>query len=1020
MAVVKKIAGLIAIAVLSYYAPGWGTSLAGSILGAGASAAATSFLGAVIGAVIIAAGSFAIQAILGASQRAPKMEAGKVNVRISDPPRWLTAGRARQGGGALFGDFDSQGRFWYIIVHSDEILHTSLPLQYYLDDEAVTLDGSNYVQQAEFRLKTNKDKDPAETDGEGRGYIRIWTRTYSETNPVPGRVAEFDAAMGSLWTLDHKLVGTTYSVVCMDALPVEHRYKIYRWRGPFGLGEPSVSIAGDWANIYDPRDEAQVLGDRTTYKPSRNAALIWAWFRTHPFGRNKPESAIDWVKIAEQADICDQTVTGIEGDQPRYEAGVSIVDSKRRADAEREIMLACDAQIFFGETGLSYVLVGHWQAPTLSFSRNRDIMGMATQEAQDGESETQGVIVKYMEPEANFTIQPSAAWINPLYYDPLTTPKFLTVEIQACQNHNQAMRLAKAIGMRSQPRHKIGPTVNLRGLRARQERIVTINYDNTFAGDYEIATPVELDSAGIFTGFGAVPVSPTRWTLLPGEEQPKPVVDGSEGTVSFPAITGENVYFSDGTIKIDFPALPRDDATYVAEYILTSEITGGENDTWQPMSININTAVSVPLPDGNYTVRYRYVVTSGRGPAWEYATLSVESELPSTVTMAVQGGVNQAVLTWKNPVDLRFFSSDIWRGTSAVFGSATKIVDNFPGGLGEVQSYTDTPLSAGQYYYWIVANDGAALEADPFGPVSADVGAFDFTGGVLPSGATFARSSAGQRTNVAGSLVSEAADVARFDYHPTTHALLGLLYEPSTDNEVVNSGTGGAALGVIGSGGALPTGWTMPEGGAGLTREIVGFSTVNGVDIIDIRFYGTASATTVLTLRPDNAGAAASIGQTWTNSAFLALIAGSLANVANLQMRAGSEGGGTLLSGLTATLARYTNTRTLTATSARHVIRYNWSAAGAPIDFTLRIGLPQRELGGKVTSPIKTSGAVATRAADALTLNWGARGVADGAITMRVTFDDGSKQDVAGTVASGTTILTTSLNRSAIRRVSKI
>lgn len=721
MGFVKKLVALVAIAALIYFAPGLGAWAAGGFTTAGAAAASGTFVASLIGTVIVAAGTYIVMTALGmTSARAPSMESGKTNVRISAPPRWLNAGRARSGGGAMFGEFDAQGRFWYIIVHSDEILQTALPFQYFLDDEPVTLDGSGYVREAEFRLKINKDKDPAETDGEGRGYIRIWTSSYSETDPVPPRIAALDAAFPTLWTSDHKLVGTTFSVICMDALELEHRYKIYRWRGPFGLGEPAVSIAGDWANVYDPRDETQTLGVRTTYKPTRNAALIWAWFRTHPFGRGKPESSINWEAIAAQADICDETVTGIEGDQPRYEAGVAIVDSKRRVDAEKEILLACDGQIVFDEDGKSWMRVGHWYDPTLSFSRARDIMAMSSVEAQDGESETQGVIVNYMEPDANFTVQPSAAWINPLYYDPLTTPKFLTVDIQACQNHNQAMRLAKGIGMRSQPRHKLGPTVNLRGLQARQERIVQIRYDNVFDGNYEIATPVELDGAGIFTGFGAVPISPSRWTLLPGEEQPKPVVDGSGGAISFPAITGESVYFSDGTIKIDFPAPPRDDATYVAEFILTSDITGDENDPWRPMSVNVNTAISGAVSDGDYTVRYRYVVTSGRGPAWEYQTISTSTVLPPATNLTVAGGVGQATPTWKNPNDLRFFSSDIWRGTTNVFGSATKIVDSFGGGVGQVQSITDT-VAAGSYFYWVVATDGASLDAAPTGPVSVTV-----------------------------------------------------------------------------------------------------------------------------------------------------------------------------------------------------------------------------------------------------------------------------------------------------------
>lgn len=721
MGFIKKIVGLVAVAALIYFSGGWGATLAGALTGTSAAVASGTFLASLIGTVIVAAGTYLLSATLMGGQRAPAMEAGKVNVKISDPPRWLNCGRARQGGGVLFAEFDSLGNWWFLVVHSDEILQTGLDYHHMLDDVVVALDGSNYVLNKEFRLKTNKDKDPAETDGEGKGYVRIWTTTYSETDPTPPRIAELDAAFPSLWTADHRLAGTTFSVVCMDALDVEHRYKIYRWRGPIGLGEPSVSVVGDWANVYDPRDETQTLGNRSTYKPTRNAALVWAWFRTHPFGRNKPESSVNWTKIGEQADICDQIVTGIEGDQKRYEAGVSIVDSKRRVDAERETLLAMDGQIVFDGDGKSWVRAGHWYAPTLSFSRNRDIMAMSSVEAQDGESETQGVIVNYMEPDANFTVQPSAAWINPLYYDPLTTPKFLTVEIQACQNHNQAMRLAKGIGMRSQPRHKIGPTVNLRGLQARHERIVTINYDNTFAGDYEIATPVELDGAGIFTGFGAVPVSSSRWTLLSGEEQPKPVVDGTDGTVSFPAITGESVSFAEGSIRVGFPAPPRDDATYVASYILTSEITGDENDPWTPMAINIDTAISGPVQDGAaYTVRYRYVVTSGRGPGWEYAMITPETPLPSATGLTVDGGVGEAVVTWQNPQDLRFVASDIWRGTTAVFGSATKIVSDYAGGVGQVQAITDT-VAAGTYYYWVVSTDGGAIESVPVGPASATV-----------------------------------------------------------------------------------------------------------------------------------------------------------------------------------------------------------------------------------------------------------------------------------------------------------
>src|SRR5690606_33500478 len=186
----------------------------------------------------------------------------------------------------------------------------------------------------------------------------------------------------------------------------------------------------------------------------------------------------------------------------RYQCGIAVAENKERAHAEREIMLSMDAQIVFDEDGKTWVRAGAYYAPTLAFRRNRDIYAMESVEAVNGESETQGVIVRYTDPDANYTMQPSAAWLNPIYYKPGQQPQFLTVDIPTCGNHNQAMRLAKGIGMRSQPLHKLAPVIGLRGLRARQERIVNLNYDNTFAGDYEIVTPVEIDNVGVFCGMG--------------------------------------------------------------------------------------------------------------------------------------------------------------------------------------------------------------------------------------------------------------------------------------------------------------------------------------------------------------------------------------------------------------------------------------------------------------------------------------------------------------------------------------
>ena len=64
---------------------------------------------------------------------------------------------------------------------------------------------------------------------------------------------------------------------------------------------------------------------------------------------------------------------------------------------------------------------------------------------------------------------------------------------------------------------------------------------------------------------------------------------------------------------------------------------------------------------------------------------------------------------------------------------------------------------------------------------------FDFTKGTLPSGVSFARASTGYRYNSFGVLVSEATDVARFDYSPAALTLRGLLIEGAGTNLVRQS-----------------------------------------------------------------------------------------------------------------------------------------------------------------------------------------------------------------------------------------
>jgi hypothetical protein len=192
------------------------------------------------------------------------------------------------------------------------------------------------------------------------------------------------------------------------------------------------------------------------------------------------------------------------------------------------------------------------------------------------------------------------------------------------------------------------------------------------------------------------------------------------------------------------------------------------------------------------------------------------------------------------------------------------------------------------------------------------------------------------------------------------------LYSTPRWNFIRNNTMVGAAAG---STNKLPTNWSSAYV-SGIALQVVGTGTVNGVSYIDLQFSGTNTTSGNCSLSfefPTYIAAAA--GAQWTGSAFVALVAGSLAGVDSMALgyRDGDGSGALLASGVmraiapTATLTRYSGTHTVPAGATRTNLQFRWNypAANATTNFTIRIGLPQYEPGSVATMPIPAAAVTA-------------------------------------------------------------
>ena len=223
-----------------------------------------------------------------------------------------------------------------------------------------------------------------------------------------------------------------------------------------------------------------------------------------------------------------------------------------------------------------------------------------------------------------------------------------------------------------------------------------------------------------------------------------------------------------------------------------------------------------------------------------------------------------------------------------------------------------------------------------------------------------------------GDLSQVAANTPAFEYN-ADGTYKGMLVEEERENGIRNSEAGGSTNGVIGSGGALPTNWqAINLNGIGV--EVIGTGTEKGIEYVDLKFSGTATATASFNVRFEG-GSQTSAAQNdiWSGSVYmkytdqtanpdLVRLGITAFDAVPAQVQSDTE---TIT--LTSTLTRFKNENVeltdATTASVNQSVFFTITNTQA-YDFTVRFGLPQLEESLCVTSVIKTTSAAVERLRD--------------------------------------------------------
>lgn len=663
---------------------------AGFLSGVAASTYLTAGLGGIVFRTLVGVGLSALaQAFLPQpSLPQPSAQMGNFAQPVSYA-EWVY-GQTRKGGPIGFTAVNGDRRFYVPILAAHEIDGVA---EHWLDEYTVGVD----ADAADFdtaNLRTNADS--SEFTGPailaGRGRIEVFTGAPGQAANA-GLIDKFDEI-----TAAHDFAGLAGAVLWAKRVPAQNFAEVY----PNGRQWAYTPVINGNNRIWDPRDQSE--------KYTNNAALCIAHWITVVLGQR-----VNWVEVAAEADVCDQTVTMADGTtRARWTINGTLRDDQSFETQRAQMAGACDAFMYQRADGAVGFKVGRWIEPEITLTDD-DFLSLRVREGQAGFDAPTEVSVLYVEPSNAWRESASGSWIE----DPNSRRIRDEPQLNLVNDHGQAVYLAKRVARVRRPEFTLQGSLGAIGYELIGQRFFRVSHPLIPDGTtFEVGRLERLDAATF--QIEAVSVTEDDFTVGAAEEPARPVLKSVDSALTTPDITNLAVAAEAGAaLQVTWDEQP----DYLWQQIRWKPVAAA---SWQSVTIDSGETdhrISGLLDGTTYQVEGR---NAGAGlltkPSdWLAADPAIiqtvgNSAAPTAMSAfdAVADGAD-VLVTFTAPNDPNYFAVRVHRGETAVFADAVLVHTEFASS--GAAAWTDTPPTSGTFRYWATPINGSQVEGPSTGPV---------------------------------------------------------------------------------------------------------------------------------------------------------------------------------------------------------------------------------------------------------------------------------------------------------------